>query len=304
MRCVYLGETGSQKRSATGSASSIDQVLVSEAMVVAFRDPQLTPAQAEARAPVVDGAGRDPLQHAPACASTPSSSAPAPPGLFCAARPASSACAVLLLDHAEKVAEKIRISGGGRCNFTNLDVGAGELRLDESRLLPLGAGPLHAARLHRSGRAPRHRLAREAQGPAVLRRLERADHRPCCSPSATPAASQRWQPCAVDAVRHRRGRRSRSTPRAARSRRRGWSSPPAASRSRRSAPATGATPWPGSSATASSSRGRRWCRWSARARPGSRSRRSPASPCRCASPPAGRAARRRSTRTCCSPTAA
>ncbi len=28
---------------------------------------------------------------------------------------------VLLLDHADKVAEKIRISGGGRCNFTNRD---------------------------------------------------------------------------------------------------------------------------------------------------------------------------------------
>ena len=27
---------------------------------------------------------------------------------------------VLLLDHSRKLAEKIRISGGGRCNFTNL----------------------------------------------------------------------------------------------------------------------------------------------------------------------------------------
>ncbi len=30
---------------------------------------------------------------------------------------------VLLIDHSEKLAEKIRISGGGRCNFTNRDVG-------------------------------------------------------------------------------------------------------------------------------------------------------------------------------------
>jgi predicted flavoprotein YhiN len=29
---------------------------------------------------------------------------------------------VLLVDHAPKVAEKIRISGGGRCNFTNRDL--------------------------------------------------------------------------------------------------------------------------------------------------------------------------------------
>ncbi|MDC1055497.1 NAD(P)/FAD-dependent oxidoreductase [Candidatus Pelagibacter ubique] len=27
---------------------------------------------------------------------------------------------VLLVDHAKKIGEKIRISGGGRCNFTNI----------------------------------------------------------------------------------------------------------------------------------------------------------------------------------------
>ena len=27
---------------------------------------------------------------------------------------------VLLVDHAKKIGEKIRISGGGRCNFTNM----------------------------------------------------------------------------------------------------------------------------------------------------------------------------------------
>ena len=31
-----------------------------------------------------------------------------------------------LIDHSEKLAEKIRISGGGRCNFTNLDAGRHE----------------------------------------------------------------------------------------------------------------------------------------------------------------------------------
>ena len=44
-------------------------------------------------------------------------------GLFCAARAGQLGVRVLLLDHAEKVAEKIRISGGGRCNFTNIDTG-------------------------------------------------------------------------------------------------------------------------------------------------------------------------------------
>jgi predicted Rossmann fold flavoprotein len=44
-------------------------------------------------------------------------------GLFCAGAAGQRGLKVLLLDHAPKVAEKIRISGGGRCNFTNREVG-------------------------------------------------------------------------------------------------------------------------------------------------------------------------------------
>ncbi|MGC3983453.1 MAG: aminoacetone oxidase family FAD-binding enzyme [Pseudorhodoferax sp.] len=44
-------------------------------------------------------------------------------GLFCAGIAGQRGLRVLLLDHSAKVAEKIRISGGGRANFTNLDVG-------------------------------------------------------------------------------------------------------------------------------------------------------------------------------------
>lgn len=43
-------------------------------------------------------------------------------GLFCAAQAGQRGLKVLLIDHADKVAEKIRISGGGRCNFTNRDL--------------------------------------------------------------------------------------------------------------------------------------------------------------------------------------
>jgi predicted Rossmann fold flavoprotein len=46
-------------------------------------------------------------------------------GLFCAARAGQRGARVLLIDHAAKIAEKIRISGGGRCNFTNVDTGPG-----------------------------------------------------------------------------------------------------------------------------------------------------------------------------------
>ncbi|MBX9944536.1 MAG: NAD(P)/FAD-dependent oxidoreductase [Reyranella sp.] len=41
-------------------------------------------------------------------------------GLMCAIRAGQRGRRVLLLEHAEKVGKKILISGGGRCNFTNL----------------------------------------------------------------------------------------------------------------------------------------------------------------------------------------
>jgi predicted Rossmann fold flavoprotein len=43
-------------------------------------------------------------------------------GLFCAGVAGQRGLKVLLLDHSPKVAEKIRISGGGRANFTNRDL--------------------------------------------------------------------------------------------------------------------------------------------------------------------------------------
>jgi len=46
-------------------------------------------------------------------------------GLMCAATCGARGRSVLLLDHAGRIGEKIRISGGGRCNFTNRDISAG-----------------------------------------------------------------------------------------------------------------------------------------------------------------------------------
>jgi predicted Rossmann fold flavoprotein len=43
-------------------------------------------------------------------------------GLFCAGVAGQLGLKVLLVDHGDKIAEKIRISGGGRCNFTNRDL--------------------------------------------------------------------------------------------------------------------------------------------------------------------------------------
>ena len=44
-------------------------------------------------------------------------------GMMCGAQAGTGGKSVLIIDHAEKAGEKIRISGGGRCNFTNLHCG-------------------------------------------------------------------------------------------------------------------------------------------------------------------------------------
>ncbi len=44
-------------------------------------------------------------------------------GMMCAAHAAAQGGSVLVIDHAKAPGEKIRISGGGRCNFTNLHAG-------------------------------------------------------------------------------------------------------------------------------------------------------------------------------------
>ena len=45
-------------------------------------------------------------------------------GMMCAIEAGKRGRSVVVVDHAHKLAEKIRISGGGRCNFTNLNIKA------------------------------------------------------------------------------------------------------------------------------------------------------------------------------------
>ena len=54
-------------------------------------------------------------------------------GLFCAGVAGQLGLKVLVLDHSEKVAEKIRISGGGRCNFTNTGTSPANFLSDNPR---------------------------------------------------------------------------------------------------------------------------------------------------------------------------
>src|SRR3546814_5267732 len=44
-------------------------------------------------------------------------------GMMAAAVAGQRGLRVVLIDHAQRLAEKIRISGGGRCNFTNVGTG-------------------------------------------------------------------------------------------------------------------------------------------------------------------------------------
>jgi predicted Rossmann fold flavoprotein len=122
-------------------------------------------------------------------------------GLHCAAIAGQRGLRVLLIDHAEKVAEKIRISGGGRCNFTNRET---------TPVNFLSANP----RFCRSALArytpqdfialvQRHGIAWHEKHKGQLFCDESSEQiiamllRECDQGGVT-----RWQPCAVQAVRH------------------------------------------------------------------------------------------------------
>jgi len=53
-------------------------------------------------------------------------------GMMAAAVAGQRGARVVLIDHATRLAEKIRISGGGRCNFTNVEAGRHERYLSEN----------------------------------------------------------------------------------------------------------------------------------------------------------------------------
>ncbi|MCM5680285.1 NAD(P)/FAD-dependent oxidoreductase [Schlegelella sp. S2-27] len=121
-------------------------------------------------------------------------------GLFCAGMAGQLGLKVLLLDHAEKVAEKIRISGGGRCNFTNRDAGPGNFlsrnphfcRSALARYTPQDFIAL--VQRHRIGFHEKHKgqlFCDESSDDIVSMLL-----RECEQGRVT-----RWQPCAVAAVR-------------------------------------------------------------------------------------------------------
>ncbi|MGB7420276.1 MAG: NAD(P)/FAD-dependent oxidoreductase [Comamonas sp.] len=124
-------------------------------------------------------------------------------GLHCAAETGQRGRKVLVIDHAPKVAEKIRISGGGRCNFTNRQL---DPRAPQQHFL--GANPsfgrsalsrytpedfIALVRRHGIAFHEKHKgqLFCDGSSEAIIAMLlaECADGR-----------VERWQPCSVGAI--------------------------------------------------------------------------------------------------------
>jgi predicted flavoprotein YhiN len=122
-------------------------------------------------------------------------------GLFCAGVAGQAGLKVLVIDHSDKVAEKIRISGGGRANFTNKDVSPANF---------LSENP-HFCRSALSRYTPRDFVAlMDKHG---IAHHEKHKGQLFCDNSAQDLIDmllkecevggvQRWQPCEVRSIRH------------------------------------------------------------------------------------------------------
>ncbi len=124
-------------------------------------------------------------------------------GLFCAGLAGQAGLKVLLVDHSDKVAEKIRISGGGRCNFTNrlLDPQAPQRHF-------LGDNP-HFCRSALSRYTPEHFIALVQRHGIAFH--EKHKGQLFCDHSADDIVQmllrecaaghvERWQPCSIQQV--------------------------------------------------------------------------------------------------------
>ena len=129
-------------------------------------------------------------------------------GLFCAARAGQQGLRVLLIDHFERVAEKVRISGGGRANFTNreLDPAAPQrhfisrnphfCRSALARFTPADFTALltrHGIAFHEKHKGQLF-CDRSAQDLINMLLAE------CEAATASGGRVERWQPCAVSQV--------------------------------------------------------------------------------------------------------
>ena len=129
-------------------------------------------------------------------------------GLFCAGVAGQLGLKVLLLDHAPKVAEKIRISGGGRCNFTNRDATPAQYlsanphfcRSALSRYTPqdfIALVQRHGVAYHEKHKG---QLFCDRSAEDIIDLLLKE-----CAAGAAGGSVTRWQPCAVRQIRYHDG---------------------------------------------------------------------------------------------------
>ncbi len=129
-------------------------------------------------------------------------------GLFCAGVAGQLGLRVLVLDHSERVAEKIRISGGGRANFTNRDLDPAAPQRHY-----LGDNP-QFCRSALARYTPRDFIAlvqrhgipfHEKHNGQLFGDRSAEDFIQMLLAECEAGGVQRWQPCAVQAVRHGAG---------------------------------------------------------------------------------------------------
>ena len=133
-------------------------------------------------------------------------------GLFCAGVAAQQGLQVLVIDHYDKVAEKIRISGGGRSNFTNIDM---DVRAPHKHFL--GQNPqfcrsalsrytpqdfVGLVQSHQIGFHEKHKgqLFCDRSSEDLIHMLLRE-----CDAGAQGGRVTRWQPCSLKELRYSDG---------------------------------------------------------------------------------------------------
>ena len=126
-------------------------------------------------------------------------------GLFCAGVAAQLGLRVLLIDHSEKIAEKIRISGGGRCNFTNRDAQPANFLSENPNFCRSALSRYPSkdfiALVEKNGIAfhEKHKgqLFCDRSAEDIIAMLLRE-----CDASTNGGSVTRWQPCSVKGVRY------------------------------------------------------------------------------------------------------
>lgn len=122
-------------------------------------------------------------------------------GLFCAGVAGQLGLKVLVLDHSAQVAEKIRISGGGRCNFTNTDAAPANFLGDNPRFCRSALSrytPRDFTALLQRHQIPFHekhkgQLFCDRSSEDIIQMLLAE----CAAGGVT-----RWQPCSVHSIRY------------------------------------------------------------------------------------------------------